>query len=109
MKKCGPVVKESNMPDVNFNTPCMKNEKTGNKSPMNDKILGTILEPHGASSGEMFAQADGPASLKVSMPFSGIHSYSQPWTLTSSGHLWTSGLHLEVTFLSFYQGKVTEL
>ncbi|XP_060562129.1 uncharacterized protein LOC132721767 isoform X2 [Ruditapes philippinarum] len=64
MKKCGPVVKESNMPDVNFNMPCMKSEKTGNKSPMFEKILGTMLEPHGASSGETFAQADGPASLK---------------------------------------------
>lgn len=62
MKK--PVVKETNTENVNLNMPDMKIDKKGNKPPMVDKLLGAVLDPHGAASVEMFAHADGPASIK---------------------------------------------
>lgn len=65
MKKSVPVVKKTNTVDVNFNMPDMKIEKTGNKPPMVDKLLGPVLEPHGAASVETFAHADGPACVQV--------------------------------------------
>ncbi|KAL4225969.1 hypothetical protein ACF0H5_013956 [Mactra antiquata] len=60
MKKSTP--KQSNMVDVNLNTPNQVINKPCNKLPMSDKTFDAILDHQGASSMEMLAHADGPAA-----------------------------------------------